>query len=187
MVTAALSRGLFDGSEIPPPHHLSDWGAWSWAILMPLTFVLFAVAALALYMFAAAAQPSRYGEIDWISVGFAAAALVMTLAGVIVHGNVARHIAGTAPDRLWLAFPLLVAAAYAGITAQVLSGSQRSWLGWGMTGTVLLGGVGSAINDALNRVAANIPMGLKALVTLLVLGAVVLFAFGMSQGSSARR
>lgn len=83
---------------------------------------------------------------------------------------------GTLPDT----------AAYAGITAQVLSGSQRSWLGWGMPGTVLFGGVGSAINDALNRVAA-IPMGLKALVGLLVLGVVSLFAFGMSQGSNTRR
>lgn len=182
-MTPDLSRTVFVTSEVPPPHHFSDWGAWSWGGWLIGTVVLFAIAAVALYWFAGLQPLNTYAEIDWFSVGLGAAAFVATIAGLIVHGNVARHIAGSGSDRLWLAVPLLVAAVFALISSQIRGGTQRSWVGWAATGIVVLGGIGNAITDSLNRVAANIPMSVKSLGLLVVVTLVALIVYGTSQRS----
>lgn len=185
MMMPGSGRGVFAASEVPPPHHFSDWGAWSWTIWLIVTVLLFAAAAVALCWFAGLPRPRTYAEIDWVSVGLGATAIAAAVAGVFVHGNVARHIAWPASDRLWLAMPLLVAAVLAWIAANVRGGAERSWVGWVAVGAVVFGGVCSAANDSLNRIAANIPMGVKGLAFLLVLGVVGVIGYGMSQ--SGRR
>ena len=78
--------------------------------------------------------------------------------------------------------PIVVAGAYALVTASSVPDSRR-WFGWTMTGITVIGGVLIALNDALNRLAASIPMGFTALVTLLVVGTIgmVFYAFSSRQ------
>jgi hypothetical protein len=167
------------GSEPPPLHHLSDWGAWMWVITLTAAPVLYAIAGIALW-FALTVDPYMSEIRRPMMAG--AVAFASTIGALAVSSSVARHIANATPDRLWLLVPIVAAVAYAVVTAFCAQDSRR-WFGWTMTGITAVGGVLIALNDALNRLAASIPMGFTALVTLLVVGTIgmLLYAFSSRQ------
>lgn len=151
-------------SEPPPLHHLSDWNAWMWVLTLTVSPVLFAIAGVALWYAL---------TVDWYafeirrSVVGGVIAFVSAIGALAVSSSVARHIANATPDRLWLAMPIVVSVLYALVTASSAPKSRR-WFGWMLTGITAVGSVLIALNDALNRLAADIPMGFTALITLLV-------------------
>lgn len=165
-------------------HHFSDWSGWNWLLGLGGTVALCAIAAGAMVVFAGWSESYSY-EIspqEWIS---GSCAIVAAVLEVIVHGTVARHIAGSASDRWWLLLPLVFAGALA-----ILGSSappSRRWVGYTAAGIVLVGGIFAAVNDALNRVAANIPMSVKGLVSVTILGVVVFFAWMANQSQRSYR
>lgn len=159
-------------------HHFSNWAGWNWLLGLGGTLALFAIAAGALVVFADSSESYSYdiSPQEWIS---GICAVVAAVLEVLVHGTVARHIAGSAADRGWLILPLVFAGAFA-----VLGNSaprRRRWVGFSAAGIAFVGGVFAAINDALSRVAANIPMSVKGLVTVIVFGGIVFVAWMSSQ------
>jgi len=75
-----------------------------------------------------------------------------TVLEVIVHGTVARHIAGTAADRWWLFLPVVFAGALAALGYS--APRSRRWVGYATAGITFAGGsiqYGWAFEDAASK------------------------------------
>ena len=166
------------GGEVAQ-HHLSTWSGWGWTFGIGGTAALFAAAAVALAITGSLTDPYRYRFNDSGDAVCSAVALGASLAGSVLHGVVARHIAASSEDRWWLTIPLWVSAILAGITA---SGSAHyKWPGYAAGGIVFVGGIIAAAVDALHRIAANIPISVSALVGLIVFGVIAAAIYSFTQ------
>lgn len=172
--------------DLPPLHHLSDWSAWTWVVSGVGAMVLIAVALAAI---AAVVDDNLLGA--WGSTASrtgtaVVVAIVSTIGALTVDGHVIRHIATPTASRLWMLLPLAFAAGIA-VVATLAHDEPRRWFGWGLAGVTAVGGVGIATSDALNRTAANIPMGVKSLVGLIIFGIIAAAVYAVSQSQSSHR
>ncbi len=165
-------------------HHLSNWSGWNWLLGLGGTTALFAIAVGALVLFTGWSQSYTYDISPQEGIS-GSCVVVATVLEVIVHSTVARHIAGSAADRWWLFLPVVFAVALAALGYS--APRSRRWVGYAAAGITFVGGVFAAINDALNRVAANIPISVKGLVTVIIFGGIVFVAWMASQNQRSYR
>ena len=165
-------------------HHFSNWSGWNWLFSVGGTVTLFAIAAGALAVFAVSSDSYSHdiSPEQWASgIG----ATVASVIGAIVHGTVARHIATSAADRWWLFMPVIFAGALALLGNSARDGRQS--VGYTAAGITFAGGIIAAINDALNRMAANIPMSVTGFVTVIFFGGILFFAWMANQNQRSYR
>lgn len=165
-------------------HHFSNWSGWNWLLGMGGTVTLFAIAAgsLAVFVVSSDSYSHDISPEQWAS---GLGAMVASVIAAIVHGTVARHIASSAADRWWLFMPVILAGALALLGNSARHG--RQWVGYTVAGITLAGGVITAINDALNRMAANIPISVTGFLTVIVFGGILFFAWMASQNQRSYR
>ena len=164
-------------SEPAPPHHLTDWGPWSFVLFIGLALCLWAVAGAANVVVDAHSTGGGYYTRESrsvrVMVAAGAVALVAVLAGVWVQATVARHFAEF--SWIWVILSLSTAGGLAWVAFTQENDAPRIY-GYGIAAIAGVSVVFNSGIDALSRFASSVPIGLAEafrLVLLLVIGVVV--------------
>lgn len=165
---------MFNSSDAPPDH-FTDWSGWNWFLGIAGTFLMLAIALIALWFVVALRDSASSDEPFW---KVAIAAIVGFVAFVLAswcHYEVARHMSES--NHWWWVLPLVALIACAGLVNSYHGSNLPIWTA--MAGFVLMAGFTSA-GDGLSRLAASIPIALGSLILLIVLGTVGIAVYASS-------